>query len=238
MALVTYGTIVTDISGTLAGVIYTRGHSGPMIRSPTSKPWVDTARRQAVRTAMTTAHTLWADYMTSSGRQAWEQYAAGTPMPGRMGKPIQLSGYAMFLRSQSLRCWADLGPILATPIVHGLPAFPRVTAISAWALYGTLHATFSALNSWLLQPDALLFTTITQLHPQTRVTEQYPGRLSSTIIQGDPGNTLPYPASIVSPYGTWPNQVGDLIYVHFQVLHPDNRLSARATFRVPLTTPP
>ena len=237
MALVTYGTLVTNIKGTLGGVMYTRGHAGPVIRTPTSKPWVDSPRRMAIRDALEGAHSYWAASLTAANRASWEDYAAATPLPGRMGRPIQLTGYNMFARSLSLRAWFGGTPVLTTPSMPGLPAPLNIYEFKAFATTDIFR--WRITNDALRTPgvNSLVFVTVSKLHSPTRMTEQYPSNMCWEVLEPTEFGQLPLANVGYNPWGTWPDAVGSTVYCRVKTLYPDNRLTTSQLFRVALEAP-
>lgn len=96
------GTLISEASGSLAGLTFSHNTYGQYIRgrivptNPNSDPQV------IVRTQMANAHVAWLA-LPQATKDAWNAYAAGTPISNTLGATIYLTGRVMFLRDYVLR---------------------------------------------------------------------------------------------------------------------------------------
>ena len=238
MALVTYGTIVTDVRGTLGGIIYSRAKSGPTVRTPSTKPWVDTPRRQQIRAILQACCTAWTTTLTQAQRDGWEWYASTLHTPGRMGRPIARAGFNAFVASYFWRYLAGPESYVSPPTTPG-PG-PALAVLEAWIWPG------SAAIDMYLQPGhpALasaygnVLADVSNPHPVTRTTFQGKMRLSASIYNGSyPPDPQPEFA-ITNPWGASGPAGQTYYWVTLKTLNPDNRMSPPTRVKIPVLSPP
>jgi hypothetical protein len=103
VALITPGPIVTAITGSIGGVTFgLAGPGGPYARARVTPTDPSTLEQSYVRGLLGAAASRWSTVLTPAQRSAWNTYAAGTPLPGRLGTPRPVSGIAMYCRTQAL----------------------------------------------------------------------------------------------------------------------------------------
>lgn len=184
--------MVAGISGTVGGVTYSRGHTGPY-----AKQWAQggnprSAHQVRVRGQMTAYGAAWAG-MGSTLQAAWDAFALVAPEVcyNRLGEVILLSGWAWFVRVNQRRASAGLAVTTSVPATAAvapvtglglacaaLPAGPCVVTWSGtpWpagysaALELGVHTTGGAQRKtsgyklvWAVQHPAGTSVTITSL---------------------------------------------------------------------------
>ena len=102
MANVRFGGGVTDIRGSVGGSTFTRGAAGPVLRQRVKGINKNSTLQVALRAVVSMLSKLWSDASMDATRADWNAYAAGTPMQNRLGDPIYISGFSMFVRTNSL----------------------------------------------------------------------------------------------------------------------------------------
>jgi len=114
--------VLTQASGSVAGLTYSRGRSGLVLRNRTIPVNTQTARQSAVRNALTTLVIAWIETLTAAQRAAWELYAANVPVTNALGDSRNISGQNWFIAANTPRIqFATLG-LLDAPII---PTAPR-----------------------------------------------------------------------------------------------------------------
>lgn len=96
MAIFTAGGAVGQISGRVAGMVFSHNKSGPYIRNGTFPTQPVTAYKNIAKERLTVVSEGW-DALTEPQRIAWRAYAAATPMTNRLGKQVHMSGNAIFV---------------------------------------------------------------------------------------------------------------------------------------------
>jgi len=104
VAIIKLGALVAGIRGTVGGVIYTAGKSGPYARA-----WAKGANsrrqgQQLTRGRFSALGTAWQG-LTASQRSGWDTLAAADPEPtyNSLGELESLSGWQYFLRVNARR---------------------------------------------------------------------------------------------------------------------------------------
>jgi len=104
VAIIKLGALVAGIRGTVGGVIYTAGKSGPYARA-----WAKGANsrrqgQQLTRGRFSALGTVWQG-LTASQRSGWDTLAAADPEPtyNSLGELEVLSGWQYFLRVNARR---------------------------------------------------------------------------------------------------------------------------------------
>jgi len=119
MGLVMYGGGVSQISGKVGGVVFSRGAGGAIIRKHTKPINPRSARQNVVRSNVAYLTTYWSKTLTEQQRTDWRAYVAGTTWTNRLGQTIQINGLAAFVRVNTLRLLAGLDLIAAAPLAMG-----------------------------------------------------------------------------------------------------------------------
>lgn len=91
------------MSGKVGGVVFSRNRYGTYLRLKVIPVNPGTLYQTAQRNYQADVAGEW-QALTTEQRQAWDAYAANTPILGRNGQPLTLSGQAMFIRCQR---WLD-----------------------------------------------------------------------------------------------------------------------------------
>jgi len=102
MALITLGSTVSNISGSIGGTTYARNRGGAYARNRTVGLNPKTPAQFGVRLAFGGLAQAWSDELTPANRSAWDSYAEATPIVNRLGQERTLSGINMFVRGNSL----------------------------------------------------------------------------------------------------------------------------------------
>ena len=127
MGLVKFGGGVSSISGKVGGTVYAHNRYGSYARTWKMPTDPATAAQQNARARMTAAATSWRG-LSAVVRQAWEDYAAATPLTNRLGETIYLSGQAMFARSEAFVSQVVGTTLAAAPATPGQADAPLLPA--------------------------------------------------------------------------------------------------------------
>lgn len=94
-------TTESDVRGSMGGITYSRNRFGAYRRARVSPVNPNSARQQAARGRFTFMTSLWSSLLTLAQRTAWNQYADAVPVLNRLGDSVKLSGFNMFIRSNT-----------------------------------------------------------------------------------------------------------------------------------------
>jgi len=111
------GTIATNLSGTLGGIVASRNRYGSYFRQHVIPVDPATSLQNAIRTDFTTLVNLWTNTLTSTLRDAWNTWAANTPFTDVIGNEIFITGQNAYIRSNVPRLQAGLARQDTAPIL-------------------------------------------------------------------------------------------------------------------------
>lgn len=139
------GTLITDASGSLNGVVFSHNTMGAYIRQRVTPTNRNTQAQQQIRGSMANAHAHWLGFPQAT-RDAWDAYAAGTPITDKLGNTVYLPGRLMFIRDYMLRVPRGLG--LPPVVVHtmGLATLTVPTITVTSPVTGTIA--FTPTDPW------------------------------------------------------------------------------------------
>lgn len=128
MARITYGALVTDLKGSIAGTTFQNNSSGSIVRSR-AYTCVNPSTQQSVRQlALIQFVALWSQ-LTLSQKNLWNLLAASHTKINDWGSYVRISGYQWFLSYNLNAFTQDQGPYLvpeAYTLVDPVPQFNLV----------------------------------------------------------------------------------------------------------------
>lgn len=157
MALIKYGVGIAQISGSVGGTVFSRNTYGNYIRNRTTPINPQTSRQTEVRAAIAYLAAYWAQTLTDAERTAWNLYAASVVMKNRLGEDTYLSGYNMFLRSNSLAKRATYPVFEPGPTTFELPAQDPTLDFTATEAGQTISVTFDDAMTWCNENSARMY---------------------------------------------------------------------------------
>ena len=216
--------IFSKLSGTMGGTVASHNRGGQYLRALVVPVNPNTPLQQAVRTIFANLAQAWS-LLTDLQRAAWDDYGANVPVTNRVGDTINLTGFNMYLRSNTPREQVGLTRVDDGPTDFTLPALGDVS-YTAIAPAGLLIAsvTFEATEAWVDEDDAALLCNFSR--QQSPTINFYKGPFNSQ----DPvlGNLVTPPTSPAVIVTDIPGTVGNTIFAHFRVTRADGRLSTAA----------
>lgn len=114
MALIKQGGLISEISGKVGGIVFSRNRGGSFVRTFTVPANPRTSYQTAVRNALTGASTAWKD-LTDAQRATWVAWAQENPVRNRMGEAIRLQGNAAFVELNARMVLMGNAPATAPP---------------------------------------------------------------------------------------------------------------------------
>lgn len=114
MALVRYGAMIADASGSIGGTVFSRNRGGSYVRNRTTPLNPQTTFQSSVRSAFANLATRFATILTDFQREAWRAYGEIVPVPNALGDDRFLTGLQHYIRSNSLLSLAG-GTIVDDP---------------------------------------------------------------------------------------------------------------------------
>lgn len=129
MALFKQGGLVSELSGKVGGVVFSRNRGGSVIRTFTVPANPKTAYQIEVRNALTSASVAWKS-LTDAQRAAWAAWAQENPVRNRVGESIRLQGNAAYVELNSRMVLLGNATLTAPPTVAA-PS-PLLTVTGSW----------------------------------------------------------------------------------------------------------
>lgn len=135
-------------SGSIGATVYSHNRSGAYIRARSVPVNPATDRQIAARNRMDYLVDAWKTTLTQAQRDAWEQYAAGTPWLNKLGDSIYLTGLNMYVRTNTLVLQAGGTDIDTAPGVLGVAAAEQDLAVVASEAAHTLSVSYDDTADW------------------------------------------------------------------------------------------
>ena len=138
---------MTQVSGSIGGTTYAHNSAGLYRRARSIPVNPNSSAQQGVRSSLTTLAQAWNAVLTQAQRDAWDNYATLSPVTGKLGDELVLSGQMMYIRCNTVRLLAGIARVDAGPTVPGLIALTTpVATISIGA--ATVSVAFTNTDQW------------------------------------------------------------------------------------------
>lgn len=214
----------TSLSGKVGGLVASHNAGGAYFRAASIPTNPNTPFQQAVRTAVAGLTAAWQSTLTQEQRDAWEEYASNVTITNRIGKQVNISGLAMFVRSNVGRLQNLLPSILIAPVIFNLGQFLRGTAFNAIQSAQTVDVVFGQTiptDPWISEAGSYMFVYISRQQNSGIKFFKGPYRLAGAL-QGDPTPpTSPFTVSV--PFAI---NEGDRLFMRTVVAYADGRFTA------------
>lgn len=142
MAVVKFGTIVTGLRGTVGGIIFTAGKSGPYIRTwaKPSNPFSE--KQSSIRSIMATVAAGWIA-LSSAQKTAWDVFAAlpAQELTNSLGIGYYVSGFSWFVKLNVRLTRMGRTNLTAAP-TGSRPTSPTISSIT-FKITGTTDSTIT-----------------------------------------------------------------------------------------------
>lgn len=217
--------LVTRASGAAGNVVFSRNRHGPYSRARTIPTDPNTALQVVIRNAMSELTVRWRDVLTAAQRAAWDLYALNVLLPNRLGRRTNVSGLAMYVRSNVPRIQttaAALPRLDTAPASFNLPSFTPITRVVLNVVDNTVHPFFAPDDGWANVVGAGLIFWISAPQPTTVNFFKGPFRFAGTIL-GNVGFNPASPGTVALPV---PAGVADRVFVRYRLTSLDGRLSS------------
>lgn len=109
--------VYSTASGSIAGITYSHNRYGMYTRARTYPVDPASVRQVEMRALFATMVTAWLDTLTAVQRTAWNTWAANTPITGKDGMPINITGQNAYIRFNTARLQSDDARVDAAPII-------------------------------------------------------------------------------------------------------------------------
>lgn len=216
------GTIISEASGRLGGIVFSHNRGGPYIRAGAIPTNPSTTQQQVVRSAMAGLTSRWQDTLTQGQRDGWDNYALNVPIPNAQGDPINVGGLGMYARSNVSRIQAGLVRRDFAPATLNLGSFtpPLVTGFDPDLQ--TIDLSFTEADEWVTETGAAMLVYISRGLPTSINFFKGPYQFAG-LIAGDSSSPPTSPATIAAPFAF---NSTDQLRVQVRVSRNDGRLSS------------
>ncbi len=216
--------LATDLSGSIGGLTASRNRGGQYFRARVVPVNPATVFQMAVRGFVAQLTNAWLGILTLAQRQAWDAYALEIQIPNALGDPRNVSGIAMYVRSNVPRLQAGLARVDDGPPIDGLglstnPAFDNFVAAAT-----TFDVTFGTGifdDPWANETGSAMLVLASRARNASINFFKGPYRFAG-LIAGDDTIAPTSPQTFTSPF---PFAVGQRVFIQTRVSRRDGRLN-------------
>ena len=215
------GTIISEASGSLAGLTFSHNRGGQYIRARAVPVNPGSSGQVAIRGFLSLLTSSWVSLLTEVQRAGWDAYALQVQLPDALGEPRNIGGIAHYVRSNVSRLQALLPRVDDAPIIHDLGEFtnPAIASITAPT---ALSLTFTDADLWANEDDSAMLVYGSRGRNESINYFKGPYRFAG-LIAGDAITAPTSPAAIVMPF---PLTAGQKAFVQIRISRADGRLSS------------
>lgn len=131
MALLTFGTNITQASGSAGGTTYSRNKGGAYMRARIKPVNPKSAKQRLVRTNFAANAKVWSATLTAAERAAWLAFAQANPLVNVLGASIIVSGMAMMMKLNQVLSQIGVSTIVTPPANLNVPVLAAAIGLSA-----------------------------------------------------------------------------------------------------------
>jgi len=223
MALIKYGGLATQISGSIGGCTFAKNRFGNYVRSRTKPVNPKSTRQEKIRTIVSYLTNRWHDDLDATQRGLWNVYAAAVAMKNKLGETIYLTGFNHFVRTNCvIKTWST-GVFDDAPSILSLPEKDPQLACSEEAIAGQTFTFDCNQQGWAANGDPKGRILIYQGQPQlaSRFFFRGPWRYMDVI---DPVEGAAGAATMDASY---PFALGQKVWFEGRVMTTTGRVSER-----------
>lgn len=206
-------------SGSIGATVYSHNRYGAYVRARSVPVNPNTDRQVNVRNAMRSLTIAWQNTLTDAQRAAWNVYAANVSWVNRFGDPVNLTGLAHYIRSNTELVTLGFGRIDPGPVIFNLAAAELLLGCTASEATQQLSITFDDTETWANEAGA--FQHFSMGLPQNGAIAFFngPWRYLTSVAGVSPA---------VSPKvatAAFPIAEGQRIWLRSRIMRADGRLS-------------
>lgn len=133
MALLTFGTNITQARGSAGGSVYSRNKGGGYMRARVTPLNPRSGAQTLVRTNFALNAKFWSGTLTATQRAEWLAFAIANPLVNVLGASIVVSGLAMMMKLNQVLAQLGTGPLTDPPADLSVDAIPQPTTLNVAA---------------------------------------------------------------------------------------------------------
>jgi hypothetical protein len=221
MALIKPGAGVAQISGSIAGTTFSRNRYGAYARNRSIPVNPNTSAQQKVRSTVSLLSNMWSQTLTAAQRAAWKTYADNVEVLNRLGDSVNLTGFNMYVRSNTALVYNDFDPVDDAPTTFVLGEQDPTAAAAVSAATQNISLTFDTEMAWVAEDNAHLLLYAST--GQNATINHYAGSFAiAGTVDGNSTTAPTSPASISMPS---PVVAGQKVFFQARIVRADGRLS-------------
>lgn len=155
--LIQLGGVALDARGSIGGMTFSRNRFGNYVRARTTPVNPNTGRQNAIRSAVSSLAQQWSNILTQTQRDEWEVYADAITRSNKLGQQIKLTGFNMFIRSNSVRLQDGNPVVLDGPSTLTLPGADPVFEAEVDEAGQQISITFDPALPWNIVDNGFMF---------------------------------------------------------------------------------
>lgn len=215
------GSIASEISGAIDGLVFARNRGGKYIRANAVPVNPATPYQEFTRNELAFLTDYWLSGLTPSQRFIWEEYAINVPIVNRLGDPQSITPINHYIRCNIPRAQAGLDRLDDSPYIFNLGFFSSFTP-SVDAAADEVSLPFVDTDPWLDDDGAAMLVYASRPQNETINFFKGPYRFAGSI-EGDSMTPPTSPATVALPF---PVEAGHKVFLKIEVTQADGRLSA------------
>lgn len=214
------------VSGKIGGFVFSHNAGGQYIRALSIPTNPNTPQQVAVRGAVSSLTSIWNNGLSAAQREVWNVYAANVKLTNRLGEQVNVSGMAMYVRSNVPRIQAGEARVDDGPGIFNLGehSAPTVTTFSEATQSGDLNFFVTGIaDQWAREVGGFMFLYLSR--PQNASINYFRGPYRFLgVVTGDP---VP-PASPAVIVWNFPFIAGQKLFGRVRTCRADGRLSTES----------
>lgn len=220
----TSGILAGELSGKAGNMVASRNRYGGYFRAMVIPVNPNSPRQAAIRNAFSQLTAHWNQSIDDDARSGWNTYASNTPLSGNNGVAQVVTGFNMFIRSNTARIAAGLAILDDAPALYTLPETDESLAFTASEASQQLSITFDNDLPWAKEVGGKLLIYMGKPQVNNRNFFGGPwafaGKVDGAVSPPTSPATIDVPEAITE---------GQKLWIYARVLRTDGRLSG--TFR-------
>lgn len=196
--------LLAQSSGSLDGTVFSHNRGGRYTRVRAIPTDPGSVKQVAVRGIFASLATKWANELTAAQRIEWDLYASNVPMIDRLGDTIYLTGFNMFIRSNTSIMQAGAPQISNGPPIFNVGEFTNaeITVSEAAAV---ASIAFTEADDWVGEDNAHMLIFLSRPQQETINFFKGPYRYAGKI-DGDSVTAPTTPQTVSLPFPLLENQ--------------------------------
>lgn len=234
MALMKFGSLATDVRGSIGGMTFSKNRFGHYARARIKPVNPHSEMQDNIRSTMSSMRNVWDGTLTPEIRTAWNLYASKITIQNKVGESVNATGYNMWCRTNVQLVYAGLPRVDNAPIDFSLAEQDPTLEVIVTVSNGKVAVYFDRLLDWAHETGA--YMTIFQGSPMARTVNFFNGPWRQIgSIAGVDGAA---PASPQTFDVNFPIGLGQLQVCKARIIRKDGRASEPFTARCFVTGTP